>query len=161
MRIAGFVEPEKRGLVNLDKDNYLFIRTKVAKTLGLLVCGDTFGWKKSWNLLKSVVYQRFMGQTVKDTLLKLVEYPSTAIYSLPVLAARINRFKVSPLVNWTGLINVRYAFTSFRLHIFSISIQSSRLTSITVPDMFVRVCDDRMRLWCTNCLLYTSDAADE
>ena len=43
MRIAGFVEPEKRELVNMDKDNYLFIRTKVAKTLGLLVCGETFG----------------------------------------------------------------------------------------------------------------------
>ena len=50
MRIAGFVEPEKRELVNLDKDNYLFIRTKVAKTLGLLVCGDTFGWKKKLEL---------------------------------------------------------------------------------------------------------------
>ena len=43
---TGFTKPEKEELIQLAKDNDMFVRTKVAKTLGLLVCGETSGWKK-------------------------------------------------------------------------------------------------------------------
>ena len=43
---TGFPKSEKERLIQLAKDNDLFVRTGVAKTLGLLICGETSGWAK-------------------------------------------------------------------------------------------------------------------
>ena len=43
---TGFSKPDKEELISFAKDNDIFIRTKVTKNLGLLVCGETSGWRK-------------------------------------------------------------------------------------------------------------------
>ena len=43
---TGFPKAEKERLTQLAKDNDLFVRTGIAQTLGLLVCGETSGWAK-------------------------------------------------------------------------------------------------------------------
>lgn len=43
---TGFSKSDKEELISFAKDNDIFIRTKVTKNLGLLVCGETSGWRK-------------------------------------------------------------------------------------------------------------------
>ena len=43
---TGFSKAEKEELVQLAKENDMFVRTGVAKTLSLLICGETSGWAK-------------------------------------------------------------------------------------------------------------------
>ena len=43
---TGFPNAEKERLIQLAKDNDLFVRTGVANTLGLLICGESAGWAK-------------------------------------------------------------------------------------------------------------------
>ena len=43
---TGFPKVEKEELVQLAKENDIFIRTSVTKNLGILVCGKTAGWSK-------------------------------------------------------------------------------------------------------------------
>lgn len=43
---TGFSKLDKEELIGFAGDNNMFIRTKVTKNLGLLVCGETAGWRK-------------------------------------------------------------------------------------------------------------------
>ena len=43
---TGFQKSDKEELENFAKENEMFIRKKVSKNLGLLVCGETAGWRK-------------------------------------------------------------------------------------------------------------------
>ncbi|MFL2487792.1 MAG: hypothetical protein ACJ0GK_00735 [Gammaproteobacteria bacterium] len=43
---TGFPKSDKEELQNFAKEKEMFVRTKVTKNLGLLVCGKTAGWRK-------------------------------------------------------------------------------------------------------------------
>jgi len=56
---TGFPKLEKERLIQIAEDNDLFVRTGVATTLGLLICGESAGWaklKKAGELNISKVY---------------------------------------------------------------------------------------------------------
>ena len=43
---TGFPKSDKEELQNFAKESGMFVRTRVTKNLGLLVCGKTAGWRK-------------------------------------------------------------------------------------------------------------------
>ena len=43
---TGFPKAQKEELIQIAKDNDMFVRTGVTKTLSLLICGETSGWAK-------------------------------------------------------------------------------------------------------------------